>query len=60
MTALLPSPMTSRKSVAPPILQHFPPNSAGSSPHAAAIRFATARDVADDHALRPSASVKNG
>eukprot|EP00965_Chrysotila_dentata_P089518 2955443-Pleurochrysis_carterae.AAC.1 len=37
--ARLPSPSTSRRSVALPMRQHFAPKSAGSSPHAAAMRF---------------------
>eukprot|EP00965_Chrysotila_dentata_P077134 2546567-Pleurochrysis_carterae.AAC.1 len=60
IAALLASPSLSRRSVAPPIRQHFPPKSAGSSPHAAAIFFATRRDVADVHGDVPSSSVKNG
>eukprot|EP00965_Chrysotila_dentata_P090841 2997781-Pleurochrysis_carterae.AAC.1 len=40
--------------------QHLPPNSDGSSPHAAAMRWASLRDVALVHAETPSSSVKRG
>eukprot|EP00965_Chrysotila_dentata_P183793 6068712-Pleurochrysis_carterae.AAC.1 len=60
MAAMLASPSLSRRSVAPPIRQHLPPKLAGSSPAAAAILFATLRDVAVDHGARPLSSVKKG
>eukprot|EP00965_Chrysotila_dentata_P092801 3064395-Pleurochrysis_carterae.AAC.1 len=40
--------------------QHLPPNSAGSRPHAAAMRCASRRDVVLVHAATPSSSVKKG
>eukprot|EP00965_Chrysotila_dentata_P166546 5498756-Pleurochrysis_carterae.AAC.1 len=40
------SPNLSRRSVAPPIRQHLPPNSSGSRPHADAMRRASLREVA--------------
>eukprot|EP00965_Chrysotila_dentata_P026977 895381-Pleurochrysis_carterae.AAC.1 len=47
---LAPSPSRSRRSVATPMRQHLPPKWAGSSSHAAAIFFATRRDVVVVHA----------
>eukprot|EP00965_Chrysotila_dentata_P121613 4020297-Pleurochrysis_carterae.AAC.1 len=60
MAARPPSPSLSRRSVAPPMRQHFPPNRLGSSPHAAAMRRATFLDVSVDHASSFSSSVKKG
>eukprot|EP00965_Chrysotila_dentata_P257421 6212884-Pleurochrysis_carterae.AAC.1 len=60
MFAALPSPRMSLKSVAPPMRQHLPPNSAGSMPHAAAMRLASLREVVLDHAEMPSSAVKKG
>eukprot|EP00965_Chrysotila_dentata_P174470 5759073-Pleurochrysis_carterae.AAC.1 len=60
MRARPPSPSRSRRSVAPPILQHFPPNSAGSRPAAAAISFASALECFVVQGVTPSSAVKNG
>eukprot|EP00965_Chrysotila_dentata_P134700 4455697-Pleurochrysis_carterae.AAC.1 len=60
MSARSPSPIRSRKSVAPPILQHLPPNSAGSRPTAAAISLARALEFFVVQGITPSSAVKNG
>eukprot|EP00965_Chrysotila_dentata_P115367 3813001-Pleurochrysis_carterae.AAC.1 len=60
IAVLLASPSLSRRSVAPPMRQHFPPKPAGFSPRAAAIFFATLRDVFDVHGDASSSSVKKG
>eukprot|EP00965_Chrysotila_dentata_P112365 3714601-Pleurochrysis_carterae.AAC.1 len=60
MSVLPSSPSVSRRSVAPPILQHFPPESAGSRPAADAISFASALESFVVHGVTPSFAVKNG